>query len=49
MAEDAEQSAGGEEGTGLPLLSTWRRVYGFVLISFAVMVVLLVWLTRAYS
>ena len=35
--------------TGLRLLPTWRGVYWFVLISFAVLVILLTVLTRMYS
>ena len=49
MATDAGQPEKANEGTGLPLLRTWPRVYAFVLGAFAVMVVLLVLLTRAYS
>ena len=49
MATDAGQPEKTDEGTGLPLLRTWPRVYAFVLGAFAVMVLLLVWLTRAYA
>ncbi len=35
--------------TGLPLLRTWRAVYGFVLVLFAIYVVLLVALERVFS
>ena len=35
--------------TGLPLFSTWPRVYALVLALFALSVLLLFWLTRAYS
>lgn len=38
-----------DEDTGLPGLRTWRRVYTFVLISFAVWIALLLALTRAFS
>ena len=38
-----------DRSTGLRLLPTWRGVYWFVLISFAVFVVLLTVLTRMYS
>lgn len=37
------------EDTGLPRLRTWRAVYVAVLIVFAVWVLLLIALTRAYS
>jgi hypothetical protein len=49
VATDEGQAEKADEGTGLPLFSTWPRVYAFVLGAFAVMVLLLVWLTRAYS
>lgn len=38
-----------EERTALPVLSTWPRLYAFVLIVFVVCVLALLWLTRAYS
>lgn len=38
-----------ELDTGLPGFRTWRGVYCFVLGSFLLWVVLLVWLTRLYS
>jgi hypothetical protein len=38
-----------DEQTGFPGVRTWRGVYVFVLITFAVWVVLLIWLTRAFS
>ena len=38
-----------DEDTGLPRLRTWRAVYAVVLIVFAVWVLLLIALTRAYS
>ncbi len=38
-----------EELTGLPLLSTWPRLYVFVLIAFILTVLALVVLTRSYS
>jgi hypothetical protein len=42
-------AASDDNVTGLRLLPTWRGVYWFVLISFAVFVVLLTVLTRMYS
>jgi len=38
-----------DKSTGLPLLSTWPRVYAFILAFFVITVVLLFWLTRAFS
>ena len=38
-----------DETTGFPGLRTWRGVYMFVLVVFAIFVVLLIALTRAYS
>jgi hypothetical protein len=38
-----------DDTTGLPGLRTWRSVYTLVLITFAVWVVLLIALTRAFS
>lgn len=38
-----------DENTGLPGLRTWRRVYTFVLITFAVWIALLLVLTRMFS
>jgi hypothetical protein len=38
-----------DETTGFPGLRTWRGVYTFVLAVFAVWIVLLIALTRAYS
>ena len=38
-----------DETTGFPGLRTWRGVYTFVLVTFAVWVVLLILLTRAFS
>ena len=38
-----------DDGTGLPLLRTWRGVYIFVMAFFALVVALLVALTRVYS
>lgn len=38
-----------DDNTGLPGLRTWRRVYAFVLIAFAICVALLIALTRAFS
>ena len=38
-----------DDGTGLPGLRTWRAVYTVVLLSFAMWVVLLIALTRAFS
>ena len=43
------ESNQGDQGTGLPGLRTWRSVYTLVMIIFAVWVVLLVALTRAFS
>jgi hypothetical protein len=37
-----------DSGTGLPLLRTWGSVYVFVMAFFALVVVLLVLLTRVY-
>lgn len=37
-----------DESTGLPVLRTWRGVYAFVLIVFAVWIALLIALTRAF-
>jgi hypothetical protein len=42
-------SAHENETTGLPLLSTWFRLYIFVLVSFALSVLALLWLSRAFS
>ncbi|HVX86853.1 MAG TPA: hypothetical protein VH253_18870 [Phycisphaerae bacterium] len=39
----------GNESTGLPLLSTWPRLYAFILLFFAACVLALTWLTRAFS
>ena len=44
--KDAEQPA--DKSTGLPGLRTWRAVYVFVLVSFAVFVILLIALERAF-
>ena len=38
-----------DDTTGFPGLRTWRGVYTFVLAVFALWIVLLVALTRAYS
>jgi len=38
-----------DDTTGLPVLRTWRGVYAFVLVCFALWIVLLIALTRAYS
>jgi hypothetical protein len=38
----------GDDTTGLPLLRTWGAVYTFVLVLFAVYVVLLILLERAF-
>jgi hypothetical protein len=38
-----------DEETGLPGLRTWRAVYAFVLIAFAVWIALLIALTRAFA
>lgn len=46
MTAEAKPS---DESTGLPVLRTWRGVYVFVLVIFAVWIALLIALTRAYS
>jgi len=38
-----------DDTTGFPGLRTWRGVYTFVLVVFAIFIVLLIALTRAYS
>jgi hypothetical protein len=38
-----------ENGTGLPGLRTWRAVYTLVLVVFAIWILLLLALTRAFS
>jgi len=38
-----------DDTTGFPGLRTWRGVYAFVLVVFALWIVLLIALTRAYS
>jgi hypothetical protein len=38
-----------DERTGFPSLRTWRGVYIFVMVTFALWIALLLWLTRAYS
>lgn len=38
-----------DEQTGFPGLRSWRGVYIFVLVTFAVWIVLLLALTRAFS
>ena len=38
-----------DDTTGFPGLRTWRGVYTFVLAVFAIWIVLLIALTRAYS
>jgi hypothetical protein len=38
-----------DDTTGFPGLHTWRGVYTFVLVVFAIFIVLLIALTRAYS
>jgi hypothetical protein len=38
-----------DETTGLPGLRTWRGVYVFVLVTFAVWILLLLLLTKAFS
>ena len=43
------ESKPSDESTGLPVLRTWRGVYAFVLIIFAVWIALLIALTRAFS
>ena len=44
-----ESAAAEDQSTEFPGLSTWPRVYAFVLISFAVWVALLTLLSRAFS
>jgi len=44
--KDAKQPT--DESTGVPGLRTWRAVYVFVLVSFAVFVLLLIALERAF-
>lgn len=43
------ESEPNDADTGLPGLRTWRGVYTFVLITFAVWIALLLALTRAFS
>ena len=38
-----------EETTGLPAFPTWRRVYVFVAVFFAIVVALLILLERAFG
>jgi hypothetical protein len=38
-----------DETTGFPGLRTWRGVYAFVLVVFAIWIALLIALTRAFS
>ncbi len=38
-----------DESTGLPLISTWARLYVFVLATFVLVVIALLCLTRFYS
>jgi hypothetical protein len=38
-----------DERTGFPGLRTWRGVYTFVLVTFAIWILLLLALTRAFS
>ncbi|HUO07820.1 MAG TPA: hypothetical protein VM008_05945 [Phycisphaerae bacterium] len=49
MPERAPPSENADDSTGLSLLSTWPRVYWFVLVVFVLIVVALCWLTRAFS
>ena len=44
-----DRSGNEEQGTGLPGLSSWRAVYGWVLGIFLLWVVLLTWLARHFS
>jgi len=46
MTSDPKPS---DEKTGFPGLRTWRGVYTFVLITFALWIALLVLLTRMFS
>ena len=43
---DQSHEPGGDDATGFPLLRTWPAVYAFVLILFAIDVVLLILLKR---
>jgi hypothetical protein len=47
--EPNRSRAGDENATGLPLLRTWPAVYWFVLVVFALYVVLLTALSRVFS
>ena len=49
MPDHPPPTENADESTGLPLLSTWLRVYGLVLAVFVLLVVALCWLTRAFS
>ena len=45
----AASTSGEDDVTGLPAFSTWRKVYGFVVVVFVVYVVLLSVLSRVYA
>ena len=49
IAPRDDATASVQDGTELPVLRTWRRVYLFVGGCFALWVVLLILLTRTYS
>jgi hypothetical protein len=49
MSADPSQTQPADKETGLPLASTWPRVYAVVLGFFALCVAFLIWLTRVYS
>ena len=46
---DTQDHASEDEGTGLPLVRTWRGVYLLVLAIFVVWVLLLTALSRAFT
>ena len=45
----AEITQTNAESTGLPLLSSWKRLYFLVLVSFILWIILLTALTEIYS
>ena len=48
-ADNARLSAPSDDETGVPGLWTWNAVYALVAVIFLLWVVLLEWLTRAFS
>ncbi|HPU57286.1 MAG TPA: hypothetical protein PLH97_13575 [Verrucomicrobiota bacterium] len=48
-ATDTRERPDEAEGTGLPLLRSWRAVYVFVLATFVTCVILLALLSRAFA